>query len=178
MKNFVLLLALLVCTMGFSSCENEIDDLIETKQDLNSEETIVAELQSFHFLAKNNPKALVLDIECSIIGDSIIECHIPHIVENKMLIPSFKVIGGKLTINNTEVISDETEIDCTNPLNIKITGLNYSHTYKLRVKSFTGLPIVFLETENKKNITSKIYYIKGNFRIVEDNKTWGGHGMV
>lgn len=174
MKNFVLLLALLVCTMGFSSCENDIDDLIETKQDLNSEETIVAELQSFHFLAKNNPKALVLDIECSIIGDSIIECHIPHIVENKMLIPSFKVIGGKLTINNTEVISDETEIDCTNPLNIKITGLNYSHTYKLRVKSFTGLPIVFLETENKNNITSKIYYIKGNFRIVEDNKTWGG----
>lgn len=168
MKKIWFLLAMFISTLMLASCNDENDKPIEIEQ-----ETIVAKLEKFSFSAKNNPEALISDIECSIIGDSIIECLIPHIVESKMLTPSFDVIDGKLTINGTEVISNETVLDCTRPLKIEIAGVNYSKTYTLRVKSFTGLPIVYIDTENKTAITSKDDYVKGTIRIVEDIETRG-----
>ena len=168
MKKIWFLLTVLVSTLGFISCDDNNDIPTEIEQ-----ETIVAKLDGFRFLAKNNPEALISNIECSIIGDSIIECLIPHIVESKMLIPTFEVVDGKLSINGTEIISNETELDCTKPFDIEIVGLNYSNTYELRVKSFTGLPIVYIDTENKTAITSKDEYVKGTIRIVEDIETRG-----
>ena len=168
MKKIWFLLAMLISILGFTSCDDNNDEPVVIEQ-----ETIIAKLNGFRFLAKNNPEALISDIECSVIGDSIIECLIPHIVESKILVPSFEVVDGKLSVNDTEVISNETELDCTKPLSIEITGLNYSSTYELRVKSFTGLPIVYIDTENKTAITSKDDYVKGTIRIVEDIETRG-----
>lgn len=174
MKKILFLFAILIITLGFVSCDDDNYEPIETEQEtITKQETITAKLEGFRFLAKNNPEALISDIECSIIGDSIIECHIPHIIENRMLIPSFEIIGGKLTINNTEIISNETEIDCSKSLKIKIIGLDYSNTYELRVKIFTGLPIVYIDTENKTAISSKDNYVNGTIRIVENIKTRG-----
>ena len=168
MKKNCFLLVILLNTLVFTSCDSNSDEPIKLE-----DETVVAKLNGFRFLAKDNPEALISDIECTIIGDSIIECFIPHIVESKKLIPSFDVIDGKLTIDEVEIISNETELDCTRPLTIEIEGLNYESNYTLRVKSFTGLPIVYIDTENKTAIVSKDDYVKGTIRIVEDIETRG-----
>ena len=87
MKRVWLFLALLVAVCLLPSCDDEthvVDD----------EE--VVRLDGFRFLAGNNSFSLISDVECSLVGDSVIECLIPHIVESKMLVPSFDVRGGRL----------------------------------------------------------------------------------
>lgn len=170
MKNLLLTFLLLSTTL-LISCNND-DEIIRTEEDVN-QEIVIAKLDGFRFLAKNNPEALISNIECSIIGDSVIECLIPHIVESKMLIPTFEVTDGKLTIDGTEIINNKTVLDCTKPLKINIIGENWSNTIELRVKAFTGLPVVYIDTENKTAITSKDEYVKGTIRIVEDIETRG-----
>lgn len=166
MKNSIILF-MFISLLGFISCDDN-NEPIEIEQ-----KTIIAKLDRFRFLAKMNPEALISDIECTIIGDSIIECLIPHIVESKMLVPTFDVIDGNLTYNGTEIISNQTLLDCTKPLNIEISGVNYKKKYELSVKAFTGLPIVYIDTENQTAITSKDEYVKGTIRIIEDIKTRG-----
>lgn len=160
---------LLACFgLGLLSCS---DDHLETEEIVP--EILPAELENFRFLAKNNAEALISDIECNIIGDSIIECHIPHIVESKILIPSFEAVNGKVLYNDAEVVSNVTELDCTQPVKLELAGADTSMFYVLRVKCFTGLPVVYIDTENKKDITSKTSYVKGTIRIVEDIETRG-----
>ena len=156
------MLAMFVSVFGFFSCNDDNNEPVLQEK---------TELKNFFFLAKNNPEALISDIECSIIGDSIIECLIPHIVEGKNLIPSFEVVNGSIKVNGEEIISNETILDCTKPLNVEIVGIDNSTTYILKVRSFTGLPVVYINTENSVGITSKDEYVKGTIRIVEDIET-------
>ena len=156
------MLAMFVSVLGFFSCSDDDNEP-------NLQEN--AELKSFCFLAKNNPEALISNIDCSIIGDSVIECLIPHIVEDKNLIPSFEVVNGNIKVDGKEIISNETVLDCTKPLKIEIASINNSVTYILKVRSFTGLPVVYINTENSVGITSKDEYVKGTIRIVEDIET-------
>jgi len=168
------MLATLVCTIGFLSCNDENNDLENIEQEVEVEkEKVITELKSFRFLAKNNPQSLISDLECVIDGDSVMECLIPHIVENKKLIPSYDVSNGKVIVNGQEVICNETILDCSQPLSIDFVGPDSTFTYVLKVRSFTGLPIVYIDTENKKAITSKDEYVKGTIRIVEDLETRG-----
>lgn len=164
------MIGMLACMIGFLSCDDDNEELVEPKQEVEQEK-IITELNNFCFLAKNNPEALISDIECSIIGDSIIECLIPHIVESKMLIPSFDITNGTMKVNGTEVVSDETTLDCTQPLSIEVVGPDNSFSLVLKVRSFTGLPVVYINTENGTAITSKDDYVKGTIRIVEDIET-------
>ena len=46
---------------------------------------------------------------------------------------------------------------------------NATKTYKLQVRSFTGLQIVYINTEEKKPIESKEEYVKGTIRVVSNN---------
>lgn len=166
------MLAMMVCAIGLVSCNDGNEELVEVEQEVDrEEEKIPMELKKISFLAKENPQALISDIECSIIGDSVIECLIPHIMESKMLIPTFEITGGKMLSNGEEVISGETVLDCTQPLNIRIEGSDSSLSFVLKVRSFTGLPVVYINTENGVAITSKDDYVKGNIRIVEDIET-------
>ena len=165
MKNIFPLLAMLVVAWGMLSCSD--DDCVLPCDDAT------AELRGFRFLAEDNPMALVSDVECSIVGDSVIECLVPHIVESKMLVPSFEVDGGMLSADGTEIVSGETLLDCTHPLRLALTSDNSSKYYQLRVKSFTGLPVVYIDTENKAAITSRDVYVDGRIRIVEDIETRG-----
>ena len=154
--------------LAFISCSDDHDDYIEEEP-----EVVKAKMESFRFLSKFNSKTLMADVECCIIGDSIIECLIPHIVDGKMLVPTFEVADGKLMVDGAEVYSGETVLDCTKPLTLQVTGVNYTHNYELRVKSFTGLPIVYIDTEDKKAVISKEEYAPAKLRIVEDIESRG-----
>ncbi|MBR2359022.1 MAG: CotH kinase family protein [Bacteroidaceae bacterium] len=166
MRKVWFVFGVLIVTLVLGGCKDENDELaiIEPRE-------ISTGLKNFRFLAKNNPEVLISDIECTIIGDSIIECLIPYIVENKILIPSFEVSEGKITINDNDVVSDETKIDCAKPLIIRLEGEEKTFFFILRVKSFTGLPVVYIDTENAVDITSKDDYVNGFIRIVEDIET-------
>lgn len=126
-------------------------------------------LISFKFLAENNPKNLLKDVEFEISSDNEISCFIPYILENKNFIPTYEISDGILTVNDEEVISGETELDCSLPIELKLASENEIVIYHLSIRYFTGLPIVYIDTEEKQPIESKDEYVKGAIRIVSNN---------
>lgn len=126
-------------------------------------------LISFKFLAENNPKNLLKDVEFEISSDNEISCFIPYILENKKFIPTYEISDGILTVNDEEVISGKTELDCSLPIELKLASENETVIYHLSIRYFTGLPIVYIDTEEKQPIESKDEYVKGTIRIVSNN---------
>lgn len=159
---------LLICFSTLLSCEKSNNYMEEIQGEVST-----TGLSVFRFLAANNNRVLISDAECNIIGDSVIECHVPHIMEHKTLIPSFNAKGGEIRANEKKIVSGVTAIDCSRPVNIVYTNEDITLKYVLRVKSFTGLPIVYINTENGVGITSKDDYVKGTIKIVEDIETRG-----
>ena len=60
-------------------------------------------LKEFGFLASDNPQVLIQDVKGEIIGDSIIECWIPHLVTNKQLKPTISYDGNSIMIDSVAV---------------------------------------------------------------------------
>ena len=154
-------IVLISCCLGFLSCNDDSSELYPVKHNL----------KSFSFLTKDNLLALVSDIECQIIGDSIIECHIPYILEDKKLVPSFELTNGKLFCDGEEIVSGVSVLDCSKSVRLEVEGNELSAFYTLRVIGYTGLPIVYINTEDKTPITSKEEYLNGTIKIVEDLST-------
>ena len=136
-------------SLALTSCEDTI--YIEG----SAEATDAATLKDFTFLSSNNSQQLVSDVACEIIGDSVITCHIPQIVENKTLVPTFSVGTGRLMHNGVEVVSGVTALDCSEPVVLQLQAENVQKTYVLRVTCFTGLPIVYINTNGRAPVVSK-----------------------
>lgn len=142
------------------------DDLNEEKQ-IPEIELREPKLLSITFKRVDNPLQLVDDIYSEIIGDSLVECWIRHLVSSKELIPLFDYNGDSVVINGQKYIPGE-KVDFRSPLEIKVLSHEKSKEYTVSVHSFTGLPVVWIETENRKSITSKEEYMKASFRLDED----------
>lgn len=124
---------------------------------------------SFKFLAKNNLVSLISDVEFDIVGDSLLSCFIPYMIDNRSFIPTFECTDAVVKMGEEQVISGETELDCSMPVELKLVSENTEKIYKLQVRCFTGLPIVYITTEEEKAIDSKDEYVKGTVRIVSNN---------
>lgn len=124
---------------------------------------------SFNFLAKNNPVSLISDVEFDIVGDSLLSCFIPYMIEDRSFVPTFECADAVVMLGEGQVVSGKTELDCSMPLELKLVSENTEKIYKLQVRCFTGLPIVYINTEDKKEIDSKEEYVKGTIRIVSNN---------
>lgn len=74
-----------------SSCSTELN---EEKSDTNS-----PKLLSFGFELSANPLQLRNGVDCEIIGDSIVECYIPNIIDDKFLTPQLSYIGDNVCID-------------------------------------------------------------------------------
>ena len=125
-----------------------------------------AQLERVLFLSAKNPYQIVSDIECKIIGDSLIECWIPYIIEDKVLIPDIDYIGDCLYIDG-EVYNG----GCINfnvPVELIIRNGTDEKKYSMYVHSFTGLSIVWIETENRVAIESKEDYLDASFKLQEN----------
>lgn len=154
-------------SIAFTSCEDTI--YIEE----SAEATDAATLKDFVFLSSNNSQHLVSDVVCEVIGDSVIACHIPQIVENKTLVPTFSIGKGRLMHNGVEVVSGVTALDCSEPVVLQLQAAGVQKTYVLPVTCFTGLPIIYINTNGRAPVESKDDYLSGTFRIVEDIVTRG-----
>ena len=128
-----------------------------------------ARFTSFKLLAENNPVSLISDVECEIVGDSLLSCFIPYIIDNRSFIPTFECVDAMVMQGEEEVKSGETVLDCSSIVELKVVSENATKLYKLQVRCFTGLPIVYINTEDKKPIESKDEYVKGTVRIVSNN---------
>lgn len=151
---------LLILGGAFLSCEKDLPE--EAKPDIEPR------LTGMWFYADKNPLQLIESQKCEIVGDSLIECWIPNIVENKTLVASFEFIGTQLFLDDVLVEKGEASFDISKPTTLKVYQEDKERTYKVSIHSFTGLPIAWLDTEERKEITSKEEYIKAHIRIVED----------
>lgn len=156
-------IVLILVVGAFSSCEKDAYD-----EDIAP--VITPQLTGMIFTADKNPLQLIDNHYCDIIGDSIVSCWIPYIVENKTLVASFEYDGSKLTLNDEYVENGETSFDYGQPVTLTVYQEDKQKAYKVLVHSFTGLPVVWLDTEERKEIKSKDEYINAHIKLVEDNR--------
>lgn len=131
---------------------------------------VIPKLLSFEFRSSANSYELIDDANCTIIGDSVVECWIRHIMDDKRLIPHFLFDGDAITIDNQDMISDVTRYDFRKPVKLTVKAADLRKNYTVYVHAFTGLPVLWIETEGRVDITSKKDYLNAHFKLVEDVK--------
>lgn len=165
MKRLVDILCIILC-LSLLSCNSE--SLDEEVIDANNHPRLL----SFSFSSELNYLQITEDIECQITGDSIVECWIPNILSDKLLVPSFSFSGDKVLFDSIEVRSAEDSFDFSKPVKLLVTSQNETaKEYTVYVYSFTGLPIVWIDTNNHEEITSREEYVKGTYRLTENVNT-------
>ncbi len=145
-------------------------------------------LTRLEFLAADNPELLVDDVVCTITGDSVAECWVPHVMSGKWLVARFTVSGTanvllgdtalssvKVLANGERMESGVTAVDFARPVALTVVsqalgdGLQpFRHDYTVYVHAFTGLPVLWIETEGEAPIESKEEYVRAFFRLTED----------
>lgn len=128
-------------------------------------------LKSMWFLIADNPMQLTNDVRCEIIGDSIVECWIPNIMSNKVLVPRFVYEGKKIDFDGKSATSGVTPVDFTRPTDILITTAFNTRSYKAYVHAFTGIPVLWIETADRENLAEDNRYRSATLRLVEDCRT-------
>ena len=144
------------------SLRNRIDSLLAAGDD-----PLKTKLLSMEFLSSDNP-TLNQNIKCEILGDSVVECWIPGINANKQLIPHFEIQGNSITIDGSGAISGTTKHDFRVPVPLVVTGADKTVKYMVYVHSYTGLPILKIDTEGEMPIISKEEYLTARMTLTED----------
>ena len=129
---------------------------------------IVPKLLSFELLASVNPDVLIQNATCSIIGDSVVDCWVQHVMGSKVLIPRFQIDGDGVTIEGEQMVSDVTSYDFKKPVLLQVKAGELTKDYKVYVHAFTGIPVLWIETQGRAEIDSKENYLNAHFRLVED----------
>lgn len=137
---------------------------VDSVQD--SIETVSPLLTSFVFRCENNAYQLNDDVVCEIIDDSLVVCRIPNIVENKRLIPDVRFTGDQLLIDGVLYRSGES-YDFQRPVKLTLKTEESTKDYTMYVHSFTGIPVMWIDTEWRQAITSKDEYLNATFRLEE-----------
>ena len=131
-------------------------------------DVIIPKLLSMEFLASVNPDDMIENVTCTIIGDSVVDCWVHHIMNSKQLIPHFSFEGESVSIDGEDVTSDVTRIDFKKPVVLTVKSSEQTKEYKIYVHAFTGLPVLWIETEGRAGIVSKDAYVNAHFKLVED----------
>lgn len=159
MKKNLSVLLFFALLSGALSCSKEVE-VLEDK------EKVSPRLVSFSLLQENNPSLLIDDVESKIIGDSIVEIRIPYILKSKELKPAVEATGGGIFFDGNPYI-EGSSIDFSRPIDLTIVGNDLEKKYTVLVHTYTGLPILWIETENRAPIVSKEEYINAHFRLEE-----------
>ena len=152
--------------------DNTQGQIDQALQDINK-----VTLAYFEFLHADNPYQLVEDVKCEIAGDSVV-CWVPNIMPNKVLIPQFSYQGKSLTIGGKAVESGVTSIDFGKPQKLTVTSDLLSKDYTVYVYSYTGLPMVWLTTNNREDISVSDLVYEAKLKIVENARTRGAGDVM
>ena len=127
-------------------------------------------LLNIEFVTNENP-SLPKNVSCKIIGDSVIDCWLPMITVEKYLIPRFTFDGTLVTINEMEAESGKSMFDFKAPAKVTVHTSQETKKYIMYVHSFTGLPLMRINTAGGVPITSKEYYVNAHMSLSEDVQT-------
>lgn len=121
-------------------------------------------ITKFEFKAEDNPEVLINDITAEIDGNNIL-VHIPYIVQNKILKPCISIIGDNVAFES----STDEYINFSEPVKCIVSDERGNNKeYTVMVTAFTGLPIVYIETEGGTEIVSKDDYVNATISIKND----------
>jgi len=129
------------------------------------------ELSNYSFLKEDND-LLEEDISLQLESGNLFSGHISSNISLKDLIASYEYIGSSIQVNGAEQQSGVTRNDFTELVNITVENSDGdTKNYVIDVTKFTGLPIIYLQTDSFLPIDSKDDYILGD--------TWidGGRGF-
>lgn len=134
-------------------------------------------LLSFSIMANDNPMQLTADVKGEIIGDSVVECRVPNIMSDKELIPLVEFTGESIMFDDVPATIGSLKHDFKKPVKMTLINGGKSKDYTIYVHSYTGLPVMWIETEGRQDITSKENYLKASFKL-QENVTTRGAGDV
>ena len=171
-SRFFLCAILILVGGAFLSCKSGTDDLIiEPPTEVDSVQINSPSIKNAVFKAYDNPQILIEDVKGEIIGDSTIEFWIPYILPGKVLMSDIEFEGESLLWEDS-IVSEHPLIDFKAPVKLSVIGIgNIKKDYMVYVHSFTGLPIIWIETENRKEILSKTDYVNAHMKLVENVTT-------
>ena len=122
-------------------------------------------MYEFKFEMKKNPLFLQEDMQMEIANNDI-SGHIKHYASTKNLIATFDTDAMKVEINGVEQKSGITPNDFSKPITYTlISDEGEKVEYTVTLTNFTGLPVVYITTEGKANISSKEDYINAEIEI-------------
>lgn len=150
--------------------QNEVDN---TQDQINQmkDQLDATVLLSFEFLSSDNPLQVVEDTRAEIIEDNIVECRVLNIMSSKTLIPRFQFSGQNVTIDGKNVESGVTAVDFSKPVTLTINGTQKSVSYTVYVHSYTGLPLLWIETAGRADIIKNNWYYNAHLKLVEGVRT-------
>lgn len=121
---------------------------------------------SFRFTKGKNP-ALTKDVEMTIMGDTIVGL-VPDLgADMSNLIPTFTCsTRARAYIGQLRQNSGEHAQDFTRPMQYTVVAEDGSeHVYTVIVRHFTGLPILYLNTDSGNEIASKTVWEGATYRL-------------
>lgn len=134
----------------------------------------VGEITSFTFKESDNPKVLQQNLTCDIENGQI-RGRIPHITEDKKMIPSIGFEGeGKLILHSDRSKEVQSPTDFSQTVVYDVIDEETEDvldSYEVNVSSFTGLPVLWIETNNRNSIDSKDNYINASYRLESNGIT-------
>ena len=160
---------MLLATLSCSKDNDEPEVPIEIPEEVPEFED--PQLKSLTFLSYDNPMQLTDDVKGEIIGDSIVDCWIPNITSDKLLVPQAEYIGESIKFDDVPASIGSSAHDFKKPVKMTIVNGDKQKNYTIYVHAFTGLPVMWIDTEGRKDITSKEVYQRASFKLVEDVRT-------
>lgn len=135
------------------------------------------ELLSMEFRTADNP-GLSKSVTCDVYSNGIVNCWLPSLADSKSLVPYFSFEGTLMMMGTTEVTSGKTRIDFSKPVTLAVTTSKGTKEYVVYVYSYTGLPVMRIDTEDGVGITSKEEYVNAHMTLTEDVKTRGAGDVL
>ncbi|WKK65115.1 CotH kinase family protein [Lutimonas zeaxanthinifaciens] len=149
-------LFLTVAIMALNSCSDDSSGIEPEVQG--------TEITRFSFLKSNNPN-LDKDRYATIEND-LIQGRLPLGVNVEKMVASFDHTGEEVKVNNANQVSGESINDFTEIQYYTVsTKDGKSGQYEVDMTYFTGLPIIYIETDNNQEINSKEDYFEGTISI-------------
>mgnify|MGYP005812714197 CR=1 FL=1 len=123
------------------------------------------ELLSFSFEQELNPG--LSDNYTMEIDETTVKGRLAKLNDDpKQLVATFSTNGYKVYVGNVEQVSGVTVNDFSKPVTYRVIAENgFSREYTVRVLRFTGLPILYIDTDSGNEITSKSVWVGATYRL-------------
>jgi spore coat protein CotH len=122
-------------------------------------------LSSVSFLLEDNDQ-LENDIALEEQPENAFFGRVPFNTSLDGLAATYEFIGSSIQINDVEQENGITRNNFTDIVNVKVINKDGdSETYQINITKFTGLPIVYIETDGSAQIDSKDDYVLGDTNI-------------